>query len=631
MILLILDHLWQSTLFVMVACLLTLCFKTNSARVRYGIWLSASLKFLFPLVLLVTAGKAISQAVLPPLPAGPVILALDGAADPFSSGTVAIGGLTGAVSASAAVWNWSFLLALVWFAGFAFFAVRWARHWRDLRGLVAAAEPVAVAAPMPVKSSPALLEPGLVGAFHPVLLLPEGVADQLSGTELEAIVAHEVCHWRRRDNLTASLHMVVEAIFWFYPLVWWLETRLIAERERACDEAVVAAGCDPNAYAESILKVCKFYIHSPLACAAGVSGADLKQRVERIMENQSIAYVGLIKKAILTGSVLAVLAVPVMLGLLTAPAAVAQSTGASPYPGAEAALREQLAGWEKRQPVTSDLTQEMADLTRQQQPTIQMMMDGLGPLQSLTYKGRDEGGRDVYLATFQHGALTCLISQLVDGKIGGLGFVPATVRTDNGPSPGTQDALRQNIDGLAAGTPAFQIMLAGTGQATVRQLVGLEKMAKALGPLKTLTFKGVSPRGWDDYEAAYENGRAAWTIQPLIDGKIGGVFVTNTVITDAQPHPDREASLRRYIASLQAGSPNYDDMDPTLAAAVRQNLPQLIGLIKSLGALQAIDFDHGDANGSDVYHVTFERGKAEWTVGELTADGKAKSRGFRIL
>ena len=98
-----------------------------------------------------------------------------------------------------------------------------------------------------------------------------------------------------------------------------------------------------------------------------------------------------------------------------------------------------------------------------------------------------------------------------------------------------------------------------------------------------------------------------------------------------QPHPDREASLRRYITSLQAGSPNYDDMDPTLAAAVRQNLPQLIGLIKSLGALQAIDFDHGDANGSDVYHVTFERGKAEWTVGELTADGKAKSRRFRIL
>ena len=77
----------------------------------------------------------------------------------------------------------------------------------------------------------------------------------------------------------------------------------------------------------------------------------------------------------------------------------------------------------------------MADLTRQQQPTIQMMMDGLGPLQSLTYKGRDEGERDVYLATFQHGALTCLISQLVDGKIGGLGFVPGDGPHGQWPQP----------------------------------------------------------------------------------------------------------------------------------------------------------------------------------------------------
>jgi beta-lactamase regulating signal transducer with metallopeptidase domain len=35
------------------------------------------------------------------------------------------------------------------------------------------------------------------------------------------------------------MHMVVEAIFWFYPMVWWLGRRLAEERERACDEEVV--------------------------------------------------------------------------------------------------------------------------------------------------------------------------------------------------------------------------------------------------------------------------------------------------------------------------------------------------------------------------------------------------------
>ena len=71
MIQLILDHLWQSTLFVALAAFLTLFFKVNSARVRYGIWLTASLKFLLPLALLTAAGKAISLLMLPvppPLP-----------------------------------------------------------------------------------------------------------------------------------------------------------------------------------------------------------------------------------------------------------------------------------------------------------------------------------------------------------------------------------------------------------------------------------------------------------------------------------------------------------------------------------------------------------------------------------
>jgi len=47
---------------------------------------------------------------------------------------------------------------------------------------------------------------------------------------------------------------------------------------------VLAAGQAPEVYAESILKVCKLYVHSPLACVAGVSGSDLKQRIEEISE-----------------------------------------------------------------------------------------------------------------------------------------------------------------------------------------------------------------------------------------------------------------------------------------------------------------------------------------------------------
>src|SRR4029077_8104902 len=96
-------------------------------------------------------------------------------------------------------------------------------------------------------------------------------------------LAHELCHVRHRDNLTAAIHMLVEALFWFYPPVWWLGARLIDERERACDEEVLHLGGEPQVYAEGILKVCKSYLETPMACVSGISGSDLKKRIMRIM------------------------------------------------------------------------------------------------------------------------------------------------------------------------------------------------------------------------------------------------------------------------------------------------------------------------------------------------------------
>jgi hypothetical protein len=59
------------------------------------------------------------------------------------------------------------------------------------------------------------------------------------------------------------------------------------KRERACDEEVLRNGGEPRAYAEGILKICELYLASPLACVAGVTGGDLKRRIEAIMSNRS--------------------------------------------------------------------------------------------------------------------------------------------------------------------------------------------------------------------------------------------------------------------------------------------------------------------------------------------------------
>src|SRR5580698_2203094 len=68
----IINHLWQSSCFVLLAGLLALVLRKNSPKVRFWVWLSASLKFLVPLALLVSLGSSVPwpahRAVAVPAP-----------------------------------------------------------------------------------------------------------------------------------------------------------------------------------------------------------------------------------------------------------------------------------------------------------------------------------------------------------------------------------------------------------------------------------------------------------------------------------------------------------------------------------------------------------------------------------
>ena len=174
-------------------------------------------------------------------------------------------------------------------------------------------------------TSPGSREPGVFGIRKPILLLPDGILNRLTPEQLQSILTHELCHVRRRDNLTAAIHMIVESIFWFHPLIWWIGARLVEERERACDEEVVRLGNEPGVYAQGILNVCKFYLQSPLACASGVTGADLRKRIEAIAANRIAPRLTAARKMLLAAAGLAAIGAPVFIGLWRAPAGNAQS------------------------------------------------------------------------------------------------------------------------------------------------------------------------------------------------------------------------------------------------------------------------------------------------------------------
>ena len=184
------------------------------------------------------------------------------------------------------------LLLGVWLAGFAVILGLHLLRWSRLRATMAQAHDLPVSAPIQIKASASSLEPGLVGILQPAVLMPAGLMAHLSDAERDSILAHEFSHLRRRDNVTAAIHTAVEALFWFYPPVWLIGAQLLAERERACDESVLASGHDPEVYAGGILKVCRFCIQSPLAYVSGVSGADLGLRVRQIMTGEAARGLG---------------------------------------------------------------------------------------------------------------------------------------------------------------------------------------------------------------------------------------------------------------------------------------------------------------------------------------------------
>lgn len=354
------NHLWQSTLFVIAAWLLTLLWRKNHARTRYWLWLAASIKFLVPFSLLVSIGNWFAAPRVLTETNGGFSSALYQFSQPFTQASAPAQHLQN--NSAIASLSWSTVLPLVltaaWLGGLLVVILVWHARWRRISRIISNAGPLqegrevealrrlqgrsGIKPTLKIMLSQASIEPGVFGIFRPLLLWPEGISERLGDEHLEAILAHELWHVRRRDNLAASLHMIVQAVFWFHPLVWWLGTRLVEERERACDQEVLALGSQRQIYAESILKTCEFCLEAPLPCISGVAGADLKKRIVHIMTQGLAEKLGFGKKLLLATIGAAAIAAPVMFGLLHVPlvrAHSAQTTNASYAPFEVASIK----------------------------------------------------------------------------------------------------------------------------------------------------------------------------------------------------------------------------------------------------------------------------------------------------
>ena len=98
--------------------------------------------------------------------------------------------------------------------------------------------------------------PVATGVFRPAVVMPAD-ADTWSEERLRVVLLHELAHVRRRDCLTHIVAQAACAFHWFNPLAWMAVKRARAERERACDDLVLAFGTRGPDYADQLLEMAR--------------------------------------------------------------------------------------------------------------------------------------------------------------------------------------------------------------------------------------------------------------------------------------------------------------------------------------------------------------------------------------
>ena len=142
-----------------------------------------------------------------------------------------------------------------------------------------------VARPPRLLASPGVRTPVVVGAWRPTVVLPVDLGVGLSAdqVELEALLAHELAHVRRRDHLAALLFAAFDTVFAVHPGARWITGTLRSTREFRCDATAVAVTGDAESYARALLALVRSRGDRPRSFRLSATDGSLLHRVQVLL------------------------------------------------------------------------------------------------------------------------------------------------------------------------------------------------------------------------------------------------------------------------------------------------------------------------------------------------------------
>lgn len=132
-----------------------------------------------------------------------------------------------------------------------------------------------------VFESPLLKSPVMIGVIKPMILFPIGLATMMPIHQIEAILAHELAHIKRKDYLVNLIQSIIEVIFFFNLPVIWFSSMIRQEREQCCDEIALELTGNKAEYVNTLVQ-CLEHNPSSAKMAFANNRKSVLTRVKRI-------------------------------------------------------------------------------------------------------------------------------------------------------------------------------------------------------------------------------------------------------------------------------------------------------------------------------------------------------------